>query len=788
MLSYVNDGFDTEVKPLTKQILDDILASDYQRQLISRIRQEPDRDRRATLKVKLRAIIPMGYADMPEYQRYKQTYQQIVSTIPADEQAAWTKKHKLVGMRKIEFFRPSHLFMIDIDHVNPKEIFQGVCNKLSDAQLDIKNLLAWAYVTASNDGLRLILKGRPGSDIAKDQAWFAQLCGLRIDAACKDITRLSFLTTDADTLYRNDNILFGLQDPCYDNPSFGYHSLLPQQTLFAQEDTQLSQPISTQQAAVESKSSAELPQSYHGFSYHKIIDTYWLLNNHGHEPAHGDRDTLTYQLACDLRHICNNNFELLNAIIPCYDNFPQSRKEDKIRNALNSTYNAMPGRLVKVLEYLENQKKQSAIAKEDKEDKDAEQIPQMPKKLPRLIDLLISNTPDIYKPAVAHAVFPSLATHLHLTQFRYIDNVLHEATLMNVLMAGTGAGKDCISEPINRIMADIRVRDAANLQREKQWKNEVVSKGANKDKKQRPEGLIIQEVDPDMTNPAFVMRTAEAEGHFLYAKLNEIDQFDALRGSSGQQYQIMCLAFDPGNRYGQTRVSSQSVTEKVQIRFNWNASTTILKGKRYFRRVLTDGPISRINFCTIPEREIGAPMPVFGTYTEDFDNSLKGYIDNLCKTTGIVNCPEAFALAKKLSEECADYARLTQNRVYENLSFRANVIAWLKACVLYVANGCVWETEMEDFIRWSLQYDLWCKMEFFGDEIQSVNEDKDLYRATRTNKRNLLVLLPEQFSLQDANGVRLSRGLDESGTANMIAQWVHRGFIQRLADGTFKKQ
>ena len=412
--------------------------------------------------------------------------------------------------------------------------------------------------------------------------------------------------------------------------------------------------------------------------------------------------------------------------------------------------------------------------------------PEMPKKLPKLIQLLLSRTPDIYKPAVAHAVFPALAAHLYKVKFRYIDNVLHEATLMNVLMAGTGAGKDCISQPINYIMADIRKRDAENLERERQWKQEVSSKGANKDKRQRPEGLIIQEVDPDMTNPAFVLRMSEADGHFLYTKMNEIDQFDALRGSGkgGQQFQIMCLAFDPGNRYGQTRVGAQSVTEKVCIRFNWNASTTIAKGQRYFRNVLTDGPISRINFCTIPEREIGAEMPVYGTYDAAFEEELRPYIERLTKAVGEIECPQAFRLAHQTKEENAEFARLSQSRVFENLSFRGNVIAWLKGCLLYVANDYKWDKTIEDFVRWSLQYDMWCKMQFFAEAIENA-DNVDL--KPKRGPKNLLELLPEEFTVQDAIKIRRDQGLDAKGVHNMIYVWKNRGYILHLTDNSYKK-
>ncbi len=407
--------------------------------------------------------------------------------------------------------------------------------------------------------------------------------------------------------------------------------------------------------------------------------------------------------------------------------------------------------------------------------------PEMPKKLPKLVELLVSQTPDVYKPAVAHAIFPPLATHLCRTYFNYIDNVEHEATLMCCLLAGTGAGKNCVQMPINLIMEDIRKRDKDNLKREKEWKDEVTRKGANKDKRKRPENLVIQEIDADMTNPAFVMRTAEAQEHFLYTALNEIDQFDNLRGIGNQQFRIMCLAFDPGNQYGQTRVGTQSVTERVTIRFNWNASTTINKGIRYFSKVLTDGPISRINFCTIPEREIGAEMPVYGTYDDTFRENLKPYIEHLNMASGTVNCPEAFALAQKLKEENADFARMSQDRVYENLSFRANVIAYLKACVLYVANGCQWESEIEEFVRWSEQYDLYCKMRFFRDAI--VKSEQEGVKSSKRGPSNMLQLLPNEFSFQQAEQLRSDLGLDTKGTRRMIATWVFRKYIVKVEAG-----
>ena len=402
--------------------------------------------------------------------------------------------------------------------------------------------------------------------------------------------------------------------------------------------------------------------------------------------------------------------------------------------------------------------------------------PPMPKKLPKLVELLISRTPEIYQPAVACAIFPPLATHLWKTRFRYIDNVEHEATLSSVLLAGTGAGKSCVQKPIDFIMEDIRKRDQENLKREKEWKDEMMRKGANKDKRKRPENLIIQEIDADMTNPAFVMRTAEAKEHFLYTSLNEIDQFDALKGIGMQQFRIMCLAFDPGNQYGQTRVGTQSVTERVTIRFNWNASTTIQKGIKYFKRVLTDGPISRINFCTIPERDIGEDIPVYGTYDEEFRNALKPYIDHLCMATGLVECKEAFELAKVLKDENAEFSRLSQDRVYENLSFRANVIGYLKACVLYVANGYRWEPEIEDFIRWSERYDLYCKMRFFGDAIKKAEIEGE--QESRRGPSSILGLLPEEFNYQQVENLRVENKMNANGTMKMLNNWLYRGYIK----------
>ena len=513
------------------------------------------------------------------------------------------------------------------------------------------------------------------------------------------------------------------------------------------------------------------PQTYEDIPYPKIVET--LEEQMGGRPEHGSRNNFIFSMACHLRYITNDDAAWIAQILPTYgearDKWMATIRSACARNQTKQMPRIMKRTLTVCKEQSENITQSQA---------DTQAPPPMPRKLPPLIRLLVSRTPKIYRPAVAHAVFPALGAHLWKTYFRYIDNVEHEATLMNVLMAGTGAGKNCISEPVNRILKDIRTRDRENLQREKEWKKEMQTKGANKDKRQRPEGLVIQEIDPDMTNAAFVQRLADAEERFLYTKMNEIDQFDALKTSarSKAHFQIMCLAFDPGNVYGQTRIGTGSVSERVCIRFNWNASTTIQKGQAYFRSVLTDGPVSRINFCTIPERPIGSEMPVYGTYDAAFDEELKPYIERLNKARGSIECRPARQLAKKLIEECADFARLSESRVYENLSFRANVIAYLKAMVLYVAQGGVWDKVTEDFIRWSLQYDMWCKMRFFGNAIEQMENETE--QKQHRGPKNLLDLLPDTFSREEAGQMRQRQGIRRGSLQVMLDNWRHRGYIE----------
>ena len=665
------------------------------------------------------------------------------------------------GRRKNNEAIPSGLSMYDLDHIpNPREWWNGNVPKAKELGI------VMAHITPSTEGCRLIFVMPQGMDLAKSQAWMAEQLGDdKYDACVKDYARSSFLVPREYVLYLNIDALFAPQSTQSSTENIfsenGVHNNINKELCETQCDSVVN----------------NYPETYEGIPYETIVET--LEEQMGGQPDHGSRNNFIFSMACHLRYVCNDDENWIAQILPTYGE-TKSKWWGSIKSACNrSQTQAMPRIMRRTLTICKQRQEENSELITHHSELDTP--PPMPKKVPPLIKLLVSRTPKIYQPAVAHAVFPALATHLWKVRFRYIDNVEHEATLMNVLMAGTGAGKNCISEPINRILADIRKTDRENLQREKEWKNEMNTKGANKDKRKRPEGLVIQEIDPDTTNAAFVMRLSEAEERFLYTKMNEIDQFDALKTSarSKAQFQIMCLAFDPGNVYGQTRVGTGSVSERVCIRFNWNASTTIHKGQAYFRSVLTDGPISRINFCTIPEQPIGADMPVYGTYDNEFDEELRPYIERLSKARGLIECRNARILAKKLMQENAEFARLSQSRVYENLSFRANVIAFLKAMVLYVAHDNVWDKTMEEFVRWSLEYDMWCKMHFFGEAIEEVEYGyKKVDR--RPGPKNLLDLLPDIFSYGEAKQMRQRQGIRGGSVSKMLFNWKNRKYIEPL--------
>ena len=670
--------------------------------------------------------------------------------------------------------RPLNRLMLDFDE-------KGHSQEILERSLKLQEEGKWEILLVEESvrkGTHVLIVLPDGMSAEEAQIRFSEDVGFQADPALKDVARCIYMVPMEYTLYVND-LLFS-NAPCHSERSEESVSTVQPssggctQTLRYAQSDKTGNPIETEKLcdSVSLSSKENYPQTYEDIPYSQIIET--LEEQMGGRPEHGSRNNFIFSMACHLRFVTNDDADWIARILPAYgeakDKWMASIKSACARNQTKTMPKIMKRTLAICKQRLEESEKGT-------QGTELNAPPPMPKKLPSLIRLLVSKTPKIYQPAVAHAVFPALGAHLWKTYFRYIDNVLHEATLMNVLMAGTGAGKNCISDPINHILKDIRLRDKENLLREKEWKKEMQTKGANKDKRQRPEGLVIQEIDPDMTNAAFVQRLADAEERCLYTKMNEIDQFDALKTSarSKAHFQIMCLAFDPGNVYGQTRVGTGSVSERVCIRFNWNASTTIRKGQAYFRSVLTDGPVSRINFCTIPERPIGSELPVYGTYDANFDEELRPYIECLNKARGVVECKQARTLAKKLIAECADFARLSESRVYENLSFRANVIAYIKACVLYVAHGEKWDKTMEDFVRWSLRYDLWCKMRFFGEAIEE--QEGQMPVTKNRGPQNLLDLLPEVFTREEAQQMRQRYGVKRGTVQAMLDNWKHRGYI-----------
>ena len=696
--------------------------------------------------------------------------------------------------RKNDDAIPSGLCIYDLDHIpNP----QAKWAEIEPRKEELGILLS--HISPSLEGLRLVFVMPAGATLSEAQAWMAQQLGdTQYDASVKDYARCSFAVPREYVLFMDKEGLFldrtqrhgdtedlsapaeGFPEPtlaCHPERSEGSECTAQPllsgciQTLRdAQSDT-VGNPSEINNLCVSASlcSPKNYPQTHEGIPYSYIIET--LEEQMGGKPDIGARNNFIFSMACHLRYICDDNPLWIAEVLPTYGE-DHEKFLATVKSACNRIQTKVMPRIIK---------RTLAICKQRTDvdaTEDAQTPPPMPEVLPPLIRLLVSRTPDIYQPAVAHAVFPALGAHLWKTTFRYIDNTLHEATHANVLMAPTGTGKSCICQPIDYLMADIRERDKVNMERERKWKQDMQTKGANKDKKKRPEGIVIQEIDSDVTSAAFVQRMAEAEERFLYARMNEIELFNNLspRGNSNGQFQLMCLAFDYNNLYGQTRVGTGSVSERVCVRFNYNISTTVRKGQSYFRAVLTDGPISRINFCTIPERPIGSEMPVYGTYGEEFTEELRPYIDRLNNVRGLVECEEASELARQLVRECAEFARLSQSRVYENLSFRANVIAFLKAMVLYVAHGEVWTPEMEDFVRWSLHYDLWCKMHFFGEAIEEQEYAGEKYR--HRGPQNLLDLLPEVFTREEAGLLRQHQGIRQGTLKSMLSNWKKRGYIE----------
>ena len=713
--------------------------------------------------------------------------------------AVWVGTQQEGGYRKAENMTPTQMYMVDLDHISdkctltPTEVWEEIQKRMraikESTGYDFKEMLT--HITPSGDGLRMVLRCTENfPTLTEHMEWLNRQLRLsefcKWDSAVHDLSRISFLPQFEDILFINNEIF---KAPFTDfNPIINDYK----------DDNNVRPPKANGEAAIATKANdgdggyRPLHSQYADYTYHghRMVDIIARYIQVYGEPEVGERHTFYNRMVADFRNICGNNPAVLLDLLPRYDGDDATAYAGYASQCQSICRKNNNVQLPKYFYcFLRDNGFYQKADNDPLEIARTSEIPSMPAKLPKLIKLLTKNTPEQYKATVAHAVFPALATHLCGVSFRYTDNREHEATLMNCVMAGTGSGKGCIDDPIEHIMADIKRRDKENERREKEWKKECVRKGDNKDKRDRPEGLVIQMIDPDMTKPALVTRMEESEGHFVYVKLNELDLFEQLKGQTGKQhFQLMCLAFDPGAEYGQTRIGTQSVTARPRCRFNWNACTTIQKGRKFFARVLTDGPISRINFCTIPEEEIGCEQPIYGVYDAAFDEELKPYLDRLCAARGLTDCPQALRLAKRLQQEVAEFAQLSQDKVYWNLSHRACIIAWLKACVLYVANGMKWESAIDDFVRWSLQYDLWCKMQFFGEAIAKAESGDDA-RIGKRGPRNLLELLPDTFTLDDAKRMRRQQGMDieDYRTEKMIRTWINRKYVIQNTEYSFQK-
>ena len=663
--------------------------------------------------------------------------------------------------------KPLRRLMLDFDEKgHSQEILEKSKQLQGEGKWDI--LLVEESV---RKGTHVLIALPEGMTPQEAQARFSNDVGFQADPALKDTSsRCIYMVPDGYTLYVNEERLCaahadgkqGTHEGCPYNETANEH-------VTATVGAGSARPNTTTNTTTNA--TTDYPSTYEDIPYESIVET--LEEQMGGRPEHGSRNNFIFSMACHLRYITNDDAAWIAQILPDYG---EGREKwlNSIKSACNRSQTKTMPRIMKRTLAICKERNSELIT----QNSELDSPPPLPRRLPPLIKLLVSRTPKIYQPAVANAVFPALGAHFFDTRFRYIDNCAHEATLACVLMAPTGSGKSCVNTPIDYIMADIRERDEKNMEQERKWRLDTQSKGANKDKKNRP-SLPIQFIDADITSAAFTQRMADAEGRFLYLRMNEISQLYNLsnKGNADNLFDLLCVAFDYGNLWGQTRVSAASVSERVTVRLNYNVSTTIRKGQYFFRNVLTDGPISRINICSIPERPIGSEMPIYGTYDESFAEELKPYIDRLNAARGWVVCPQVNRLAKKLVEECAEFARLSQSRVYENLSFRANVIAFLKAMVLYVAHGEKWDKSMEDFVRWSLQYDMYYKMKFFGNAIGH-KEEADAETFKSKGPQNLLDLLPEVFTREEAQLMRAHQGIREDNVRLMLSNWKKRGYIE----------
>ena len=610
--------------------------------------------------------------------------------------------------------------------------------------------------------------------------WASELLGVKFDSGAKDITRVFFSTTadQSDLLFLSDELFDNTPCPATAAISAaGSAPTLP--AVSAKQPVSNEQTVSNEQAAAAEQAVNDL--KYMGIPFRAIIQRYFDLFNEGRLPQEGDRNVKTFELAMLLRPICDYAQAKLEAVIPRYDGFPEEEWRRTIESALKEPRKGMPYRLRQVLNALRQESKIAATGGT------IETPPLMPEKLPHLLDLLSSKVPAMYKPAVCEGVFPALGTHLHGVKFCYWDNVEHEATFMHVLIASMSIGKGSIKKPIDYILADIKQRDKPNRLREAEWKRQNPA-GKTKAKDPRPSDICIQILIDNLTDAVFNQRVVDAHengGRFIYTRVDEVEQLRKVtsRGTIDEVSILIRKAFDNAE-HGQERVGADSVTGIAPLRWNFNASTTIPNAHRFFQKAVNDGTLSRLYLSTIlkPRSDSAhgssgeeVELPIFGVYDDQFAQSLKPYIERLSAANGLIECPQALSLAKELTIENDKRASLYESEAYRVLSYRANVIAYLKGMVLYVAEGYKWSQEIEDYVRWSEQMDLWCKMRFFGRQLEE--EIKAEEQQINASPKNLLSLLPSEFTYEDFLQMRQQQGRTGDGR-NTLRTWKSRGYIE----------
>ena len=783
MINYVNNSYDNVLKPCDAQKFSTLTQSEQTERLILAHRAgEPK------AKGKLPALTYMGVFDKTKWPP--------------------SNPPKGGGTRKAEFMRPTGLLMMDFDHISeqnlaplaspqggktptgaidtPAKLWGYIKSRYDDVFKDKSSPLggseggspfALAHITPSGDGLRLVVTREKGKTIAEGQYhWVQEVLpwlgvDVKCDDVCKDISRLSFAPMKSEVLYFNPSLLFGELPPQEDYPD---------NNLF---ETHPNPPCEGGNSILAEQSAMSVPppsqggtgwvSDYNGIEYSEIVRR--LEEQLGGAPAHGARNSFIFTMACNLRYICNDDAAWVASILPTYGEDPQKHRMT-IQSAINRPMSReMPETLKRALSVAK------ACADNSQLTIDNSQLaaPQLPSVLPEPIALLTSRVPDRVKAAVAMGVFPSLGSYVKGTQLVYADGRQYEPTFMNILVAEQSAGKSAVNTPVDYILADMKARDEVHLNQEAEWRDKCARLSNTQDKPARPKGLVVQILPSDMTNAAFVQRLSDAEGHFLYTRMDEVELLNALKtnGSSNMVSAVLRLAFDCGE-YGQVRVAANAINAMVRVRWNWNASSTVQRVRKYFAKNIADGTLSRLSFATIleDEEDWGEEMPVYEEYGTHFADDLLRYIDRLKTCTGVLRCPEAMEWVRALNRELVGFAREADDRSYARMSRRGILMGFFRAMLLYVMNGMRWSKAIEDFATWSVKYDLWCKMRFFRDMLHSDIEGERT--AIQRGPVGLLPLLPQEFTRDDVRALRIAQGMKPDPKI-VISKWVARGQVVR---------